>query len=183
MANTASTTTLSPRDPAKLRALYQLSQQEYIDRLAKTAAMRARMQDFIDRRDYWEAAGRELDEMLLDYYENPEVFHVFIGRRQHFGLTRILEEDLDARVAELKTGRADPMWWTQHHAEIKPDFKDKRRKFDAAYDERMAEKELAAIQKATAPILEESRRQAAAEAERKASELNLFEDIFEGGAA
>lgn len=173
---------LSPRDPAKLRALYQLSQQEYIERLAKTAAMRARMQDFIDRRSYWEEAGRELDELLLDYKQNPEIFHMFISRRQHLGLTRILEKDLDARVAELKTGRADPMWWTLHHAEMKPDFKDWRRKNDPAYDKMMAAKERKALEKEWEKDRLERQAQLEAEAAEKAKELRLFDDLL-GGAA
>lgn len=172
---------VSPRDPERLRALYQLSQQEYIDRLGKTAAMRARMQDFIDRREYWEAAGHELDEMLLDYNRNPEVFHVFIGRRQHYGLTRILPADLDKRVAQLKAGNADPMWWTRHHAEM-TDFDDWRREKDPAYDERMTAKEMKALEKVWEADRIEREREAAAEAAEKASELNLFDDIL-GGAA
>lgn len=172
---------ISPRDPRKAAHLLAEDEIKHKEKLALSEKAWARYADFKERREFWMQVGRDLDAALLDYRAHPEIFAVFIGRRQSYGLTRILEPELDERVKQLESGKADPMWWTQFHEDVNA-RKDWREKFDPAYQDKKWERDAPKREAEYEAARLERQAQLEAEAAEKALELRLFDDIL-GGAA
>lgn len=172
---------LSSRDPRKVARLIAEDEAKHREKLALSEKARARYEDFKKRRTYWETACRELDDILLAWTEEPALLHMLISKRESYDLVRVLPAEFDQRIEQLRSGKVEPLWWTQFHEDVN-NRKEWRRKNDPEYDKKMAEKERRALEKEWEKDRLERQAQLEAEAAEKALELRLFDDIL-GGAA